>query len=88
VFGVLAQFDFITDIKVQRPDLLMEELGVRELKRRTRGRAVLTGEGDKILVAWAGALSKDWDRGFGPLLDEVLDSVTLLPRPAPVAETK
>lgn len=73
----VPQFDFLTDIRVQRPDLLMEELGVRELKRRTRARALLAGPGDKVVVAWAGAMSRDWDRGYGELLDQIIGSVAV-----------
>ncbi|KAM3569407.1 hypothetical protein VYU27_008499 [Nannochloropsis oceanica] len=69
-------FDFETEVRVERPDLLMAEMGVDKLRRRTTSRALLS-PGDNTVVIWAAALSRDWDRGYSQLLTDVVNSLEL-----------
>ncbi len=68
------QFDFVTEVRVERPDLLMAEMGVSRLERHTTARALLVGDG-MALVCWTAALSTDWGRGYDRLLREVVASL-------------
>lgn len=64
---------------MERPDLLMEEMGVSRLERHTTARALLVGDGT-CLVCWTAALSTDWGRGYDNLLREVAASLAPGPK--------
>jgi len=46
-------------MKVQRPDLLQEQMGVSRLIRHTAVKAYLQPDG-KVLVAWGGESCRMW----------------------------
>jgi hypothetical protein len=73
------QFDFVTEVRVERPDLLMAEMGVSRLERHTTARAVLVGDG-MALIVWTAALGTDWGRGYDKLLSEVAGSLAAGPK--------
>ncbi|CAM9492104.1 unnamed protein product [Phaeothamnion confervicola] len=62
--GDVLTFAFRTPLKVQRPDLLEKERGLRELWRSTLARAVMRGDGT-LLALWAGAPEAGWEDGDG-----------------------
>ncbi|CAM9837493.1 unnamed protein product [Discosporangium mesarthrocarpum] len=76
--GDTLEFLLKSPIKVQRPDLLMEQRGVSELYRNTYARAIMRGDGTFFIV-WAGALNTDWEGedGAKDLLHGVVDSFQL-----------
>jgi hypothetical protein len=67
-----------TPIRVQRPDLLEKERGVRELYRLTYAKGLMRGNGT-FLMCWCGALNTDWEGpdGAKDVLAAVVDSFRL-----------
>lgn len=67
-------FELRTEIDVQKPELLMEQMGVSELTRITLGRAELRSNNDQMMVCYASALDVDYNGADGLALKEVIDS--------------
>lgn len=67
-------FELRSDVDVQKPELLMEQMGVSELHRITLGRAELRSGNGQMMVCYASALDIDYDKGDGAALREVIDS--------------
>lgn len=72
-------FSIITPIAVQRPDKLMEQEGLTELRRITTVRAVLLPDSKQVMVVWASALEQDWVNGTRDVFAEIAASFTPLP---------
>lgn len=76
VAGRTLSFRTVASVAVQRPDKLLEAQGVSELRRLTRARADLRGDGT-ALVLWASALEQDWNAGADRVLGAVADSLVV-----------
>ena len=67
-------FSLSTDIDVQKPELLMEQMGVSELKRITLAKATLTSGDGQMMAVFASALQQDFDGVDGDALRESVKS--------------
>ena len=59
---------------VQKPELLMEELGVSELFRTTVAKATLTSNDGNMMAVFASALDQDFAGADGVALQKAVDS--------------
>ena len=67
-------FELRTEVEVQKPELLMEQMGVSELVRVTLAKAELRSNNEQMMVVYASALDLDFNKEDGPALREVIDS--------------
>lgn len=67
-------FSFRQEINVQKPELLMEEMGVSELFRTTVGKATLSSNDGQMMAAFASALDQDFKGPDGVALQKAIDS--------------
>lgn len=67
-------FSLATDIDVQKPELLLEQTGVSELKRITLAKATLTSGDGQMMAVFASALQQDYNGPDGVALKESIDS--------------
>ena len=72
--GKTLYFKLETDIDVQKPELLMEQMGVTELKRITLAKATLNSNDGQLMAVFASALQQDFNGPDGVALQEVVDS--------------
>ena len=68
------RFKMKTEIEVQKPELLMETYGVRQLFRLTSAKATLNSNDGNILVIFASALEQDFNGRDGEALEEAVSS--------------
>lgn len=67
-------FTFRQEINVQKPELLMEEMGVSELFRTTVAKATLSSNDGQMMAAFASALDQDFNGPDGVALQKAIDS--------------
>ncbi len=67
-------FTFRQQINVQKPELLMEEMGVSELFRTTVAKATLASNDGQMMAAFASALDQDFNGPDGVALQKAIDS--------------
>lgn len=73
--GKLLTFTTRQQINVNKPELLMEQMGVSELYRTTLAKASLESGDGNIMVVYASALDVDFNNGVdGEALRRVVDS--------------
>jgi hypothetical protein len=72
--GKVLTFRLITDIDVQKPELLMEQTGFSELKRITQAKATLTSGDGQMMAVFASALQQDFQGEDGNALQNAVDS--------------
>mmetsp|Transcript_14133 Transcript_14133/g.21199 ORF Transcript_14133/g.21199 Transcript_14133/m.21199 type:complete len:290 (-) Transcript_14133:1-870(-) len=72
--GLTLRFEMATEIDVQKPELLLEQTGVSELKRITLAKATLTSADGQMLAVFASALQQDFDGVDGVALKDAVDS--------------
>ena len=71
-------FELRTNVDVQKPELLMEQMGVSELVRITLGKADLNSNNGQMMVCYASALDIDFNGADGPALKEVINSFVVM----------
>jgi len=74
--GKTLSFMLKTEIDVQKPELLMEQMGVMELFRITTAKATLVD--GQIMAIFASALSQDFDGPDGKALQQSVESFQAL----------
>ncbi|KAK1743136.1 hypothetical protein QTG54_005757 [Skeletonema marinoi] len=67
-------FTFRQEINVQKPELLLEEIGVSELFRTTVAKATLSSNDGQMMAAFASALDQDFNGPDGVALQKAIDS--------------
>jgi len=67
-------FTFRQQINVQKPELLLEEIGVSELFRTTVAKATLSSNDGQMMAAFASALDQDFNGPDGVALQKAIDS--------------
>lgn len=72
--GQTLTFSMKQEINVQKPELLMEELGVSELFRTTVAKATLTSNDGNMMAVYASALDQDFAGADGVALQKAVDS--------------
>lgn len=72
--GKTLYFSLATDIDVQKPELLLEQTGVSELKRITLAKATLNSGDGQMMAVFASALQQDFDGVDGVALKEAVDT--------------
>ena len=73
-------FKLKTEIEVQKPELLMETYGVRQLFRLTTAKATLNSNDGNILAVFASALEQDFKGRDGEALEESTNSFRVVDR--------
>ena len=68
------RFKMKTEIEVQKPELLMETYGVRQLFRLTSAKATLNSNDGNMLAVFASALEQDFVGRDGEALEEAVNS--------------
>ena len=77
--GKTLTFKLSTQIDVQKPELLMEQMGVSELVRITLAKATLTSNDGQMMAVFASALKQDFDgTSDGDALRESVESFVSL----------
>jgi len=76
--GKTLNFSLSTDIDVQKPDLLLEQTGMSELRRITLAKASLTSGDGQMMAVFASALQQDFDGVDGDALRESVESFVAL----------
>lgn len=71
-----VRFSLRTEVEVQKPDLLLEQMGSAELIRFTLAKGVI--KDDQLYVFYGSALKKWWDEGDEAALQKALDSCSPL----------
>lgn len=73
--GKTLSFRLRTEIEVQKPELLLEQMGVSQLFRITVAKATLNSEDGNIMAIFASALEQDFTNGVdGPALEDTVQS--------------
>lgn len=72
--GQTLIFTMRQEINVQKPELLMEEIGVSELFRNTVAKATLTSNDGQMMAVFASALDQDFNGPDGVALQKAVDS--------------
>lgn len=72
--GKTLKFTMTQEISVQKPELLMEEMGVSRLFRTTLAKATLSSNDGNLLVVFASALDQDFSGPDGVALRKTVDS--------------
>jgi hypothetical protein len=73
--GKTLSFRLRTEIEVQKPELLLEEMGVSQLFRVTIAKATLNSNDGNIMAVFASALEQDFTNGVdGPALEDTVQS--------------
>lgn len=72
--GRTLTFTLRQEINVQKPELLMEEMGVRELFRTTLAKATLASGDGQLMAVYASALDQDLAGPDGVALRMTVDS--------------
>jgi hypothetical protein len=68
--GKTLRFKLSQSIDVQKPELLMEQMGVSELVRVTFAKATLNSNDGQMMAVFASALEQDFLDVDGPALEE------------------
>jgi hypothetical protein len=79
--GLDLSFRLRTKIDVQKPELLMEQMGVNELYRVTVAKATLRSADGNIMAVFASALEKDFGGPDGEVLEQAVRSFHASPQP-------
>ena len=74
--GKTLTFSMRQEINVQKPELLMEEIGLSELFRDTLAKATLTSNDGNMMAVYASALEQDYKGPDGVALQKAVDSFT------------
>jgi len=73
--GKELTFRLKTEIEVQKPELLMEQMGISQLFRITVAKATLNSKDGNIMAIFASALEQDFNNGLdGPALEDTVNS--------------
>ena len=72
--GQTLTFTMRQEINVQKPELLLEEIGVSELFRNTVAKATLTSNDGQMMAVFASALDQDFNGPDGVALQKAVDS--------------
>lgn len=72
--GMTLNFTLRQQINVEKPELLMETMGVSELYRTTIAKATLDSRDGNIMAVFASALDQDFNGPDGVALRKVVDS--------------
>jgi len=75
--GKTLLFELRTRIDVQKPELLMEQMGVSELVRVTLARAELHSGDGQIMACFASALQQDFEGADGVALRKTIESFSV-----------
>ena len=78
--GLEVSFQLKTKIDVQKPELLLETMGVSELYRITACKASLKSQDGNIMAVFASALENDFQGPDGALLQNAVDTFEALPQ--------
>jgi len=73
-------FKLKTEIEVQKPELLMEQYGMRQLFRLTTAKATLNSNDGNIMAVFASALERDFQGRDGEVLEESMKSFRVTDR--------
>lgn len=76
--GKTLDFSLSQSIDVQKPELLMEQMGVSELNRITLAKATLNSNDGQLMAVFASALEQDFNSVDGPALQESVESFVAL----------
>ncbi|KAL3779982.1 hypothetical protein HJC23_007081 [Cyclotella cryptica] len=76
--GMTLTFTLRQQINVEKPELLMETMGVSELYRTTLAKATLTSRDGQIMAVFASALDQDFQGVDGVALKRAVDSFVAL----------
>lgn len=76
--GKTLNFRLSQSIDVQKPELLMEQMGVSELIRITLAKATLDSNDGQMMAVFASALQQDFESDDGPALEESVNSFIAL----------
>ena len=79
------RFKMKTEIEVQKPELLMETYGVRQLFRLTTAKATLDSNDGNIMAVFASALEQDYAGQDGIALEESVSSFRVTDQSSAVA---
>eukprot|EP00970_Alexandrium_tamarense_P008518 scaffold1625_cov192-Alexandrium_tamarense.AAC.37 len=74
--GTTLTFSLRQQINVEKPELLMEEMGVSELFRTTLCKATLASNDGQMMAVFASALDQDYAGPDGAALRKAVDSFT------------
>jgi len=80
--GRTLTFSLKQQINVEKPELLMETMGVSELYRTTVAKATLTSNDGQLLVVFASALDQDFAGPDGVALNKSVNSFTAIDQSA------
>ncbi len=81
--GKTLSFRLRTEIEVQKPELLLEQMGVSQLFRVTVAKATLNSEDGNIMAIFASALEQDFTNGVdGPALEDTVQSFRVTVQPS------
>lgn len=81
--GKTLSFRLRTEIEVQKPELLLEQMGVSQLFRVTVAKATLNSEDGNIMAIFASALEQDFKNGVdGPALEDTVQSFQVTVQPS------
>lgn len=72
--GTTMSFSMKQEISVQKPELLMEQMGVSELFRTTVAKATLSSNDGQLMAVFASALDQDFAGPDGIALQKSVDS--------------
>ena len=80
--GKELTFRLRTEIEVQKPELLMEQMGVSQLFRVTIAKASLNSNDGNVMAVFASALEQDFNNGLdGPALQDTVNSFVATEQP-------
>lgn len=81
--GKTLSFKLRTEIDVQKPELLLEQMGVSRLFRVTLAKATLNSDDGNIMAVFASALEQDFTNGVdGPALEDSVQSFQVMIPPS------
>jgi hypothetical protein len=80
-------FKLKTDIDVQKPELLMEQMGVSTLARITYAKASLRSNDGNMMAVFASALEQDFDGPDGVALQDAVATFTAIDQSATKASS-
>ena len=66
--GKVLQFQLVTNVSVQKPELLLEQTGLSELVRITEAKASLQSNDGQMLLIFASALQTEYNGPDGTAL--------------------
>jgi len=75
--GKTLQFQLRAEIDVNKPDLLLEQIGLSELYRITLARAELHSNDGQLMACYASAMGQDYEGPDGESIRQVISSFTV-----------